>query len=192
VRQPCAAGTGAVCSGVRRHAANLVTLLRVVLAPLFALAVVAAERGASGWIAAALFAIVAYSDTVDGRIARRFGTASTAGRALDHGADITFLLTALGTYAWIGAAPWWVPVAVAGAFALYAVDWRWPPPRPPRWSADRVGHAGGVANWVLVGVLVGNCTVGLGWLPPAVILALCAAVPVYSGIAIAGRLAARR
>ena len=176
---------------VRRHAANLVTLLRVALAPAFVLAVLAAERGASGWIAAVLFAVVAASDAIDGRLARRFGTASSAGRALDHGADIAFLLTAFAVYVRIGALPWWVPVAVAAAFALYVVDARWPPPSPPRWQANRIGHLGGVANWVLVGVLIGNRTVGLGWLPPSLMLLLSTAVPLYSGVAIAGRLAAR-
>lgn len=177
---------------VRRHAANLLTLLRVALAPAFAAAVAAAEGGATGWWAALLFALVAVSDALDGWVARRFGTVSRAGRALDHGADIVFLLTALGTYVGMGAIPWWVPASVAASFGLYVVDARWPPPAPPRWRADRVGHFGGVANWVLVGVLVGNRTVGLGWLPPPVMLVLCAAVPVYSAAAIAGRLAGRQ
>lgn len=178
-------------AGVRRHAANLLSLLRVALAPAFAVAVTAAERGASGWWAALLFALVAISDAFDGRVARRFGTVSGAGRALDHGADIIFLLTALGTYVGVGAIPWWVPASVAASFGCYVVDARWPPPAPPRWRADRVGHLGGVGNWVLVGVLIGNRTVGLAWLPPPVMLALCAAVPLYSAAAIAGRLAAR-
>lgn len=177
---------------MRRHAANLITLLRVALAPPFAIAVLGAEHGTSGWIAAALFAVVAVSDAVDGPLARRLGTASRAGRVLDHGADIAFLVAAFATYVRIGAAPWWVPAAVIGAFGMYVVDARWPPPAPPRWMANRIGHAGGVANWVLVGVLVGNRTVGLGWLSPPAMLALCAAVPAYSGVAIAGRLAARR
>lgn len=177
---------------MRRHAANLLSLSRLALAPLFAAAVLAAERGATGWVAATLFALVIASDALDGRLARRLGTASAAGRAVDHGADIAFLLLAMTTYVAIGALPWWVPAAVAAAFAAYVRDWRWPAARPPRWRADRVGHVGGVCNWVLVGVLVGNRTVGLGWLPPSVLLLLFAAVPLYSGVAVAGRLAARR
>ena len=177
---------------VRRHAANLISLSRLILAPVFAYAVMAAERGRSGWFAAAVFVIVIATDTLDGRVARHFGSASSAGRAVDHGADIVFLLTAFATYVSIGAMPWWVPATVLGAFGLYVVDWRWPAARRPLWHADRIGHAGGVANWVLVGVLVGNRTVGLGWLPPWLMLMLFAAVPLYSGIAIAGRLAARR
>jgi hypothetical protein len=179
-------------SGVRRHAANALTLLRVALAPALACAVVAADRGATGWWAALLFAVAAGSDAADGHLARRLGTASGAGRAFDHGADILFLLAALGTYAGLGVIPWWVPAAVAASFGLYVVDARWPPPAPPRWRADRVGHLGGIANWVLVGVLVGDRSVGLAWLPPPLVLALCAAVPLYSAAAIGGRLAARR
>lgn len=177
--------------GVRRHAANAVTLLRPALAPLFAAAVLAAERGAGGWPAAGLFALVAASDALDGPLARRLGTASAAGRTLDHGSDIAFLLIALSTYVCIGAAPWWVPAAVAISFAAYALDARWRPDLRPRFAAQRVGHLGGVANYVLVGVLVGNRSVGLDWLPPALMQALFAAVPLYSGVAIAGRLAAR-
>ncbi|MBX3028031.1 CDP-alcohol phosphatidyltransferase family protein [bacterium] len=177
---------------MRRHAANLLSLSRVVLAPVFAAAALAAEQGASGWIAAAVFALVIASDAVDGRLARRFGTSSDAGRALDHGADIIFLLTAFAAYVWIGALSWWVPAAVGVAFALYVVDWRRPSARGPRWGADRIGHLGGVGNWVLLGVLIGNHTVGLGWLPPPVMRLLFALVLLYSAAAIAGRLAARR
>ena len=175
---------------VRRHAANLVTLLRPVLALPFACAVLAAAAGASGLYAALLFAVVAASDSIDGRLARHLAITSAAGRVLDHGSDIFFLLIALGAYVWIGAAPWWVPAAIAAAFAAYALDARWRPDVQPRWLAHRVGHAGGVANYVLVGVLVGNVSVGLGWIPPAVMAALFAAVPLYSGWAIAGRLTA--
>ena len=178
-------------AGVHRHAANALTLLRIALAPAFACVVVAAERGASGWAAALVFAVVAGSDVVDGRLARRFGTASRAGLAFDHGADILFLLTALGTYAALDAIPWWVPAAVAGSFGCYVLDALRPPPAPPRWGVDRLGHFGGVANWVMVGVLIGNRTVGLGWLPPPVMQALCAVVLLYSVAAIVGRLAAR-
>lgn len=187
---PSSAAVG-YAARVRHYAANALTLLRVALAPAFAAAVIAAEGGVSGWWAALLFTLVAISDALDGHLARRFGTASDRGRALDHGADILFLLTALATYTAVAAIPWWVPAAVAASFGWYAADAAWPPPVPARWRADRVGHLGGVANWVLVGVLVGNRTVGLEWLSPLVVGALCAAVPVYSAVAIAGRLAAR-
>lgn len=174
------------------QAANAVTLLRVALTPLFVWAVWAADDGGSGWPAAILFAAIAASDLLDGRLARRFGSASNTGRLLDHGADIAFLLSAYLAYVAIGAVPWWVPAAIAASFAVYVTDSLRRSGAQPRLLASRAGHVGGVANFVLIGILIGNRSLGLAWLPPAVMLALFAAVPVYSGIAIADRLWPRR
>lgn len=180
-------------SPLLRQAANGITLLRVALTPPFVLAVFAAEDGApAGRGAALLFAAIAASDIADGRLARRLGTASPVGRVLDHAADIAFLLAAWGAYVAIGAAPWWVPAAIAASFAVYVADSLRRSAARPRLLASRAGHLGGIANYVLIGVLIGNQSIGLEWLPPPVMLALFAAVPVYSGVAIVDRLAARR
>ena len=170
-----------------RHAANLVTLLRLALTVPFVLAVHAAHAGGSGWPAVGLFAVIAASDLADGHLARRFGAASMLGRVLDHGADIGFLLSALGTYVALGIAPWWVPAAIAAAFAVYvATSLRGG--GPPGLVGSRIGHLGGIANWVLVGVLVCNDSLGLDWLPRWLIGACFAAVPVYSGLSVINRL----
>ncbi|MGH7789679.1 MAG: CDP-alcohol phosphatidyltransferase family protein [Candidatus Binatia bacterium] len=175
---------------MRRQVANLVSLLRLVLTLPFLDAVGRAAHGASGWPAAGYFAAIALSDFVDGRIARRFGAASRGGRVLDHGADIVFLLSALGLYAALGLAPWWVPAAVAASFGVYVVDSARRSGGRPTLIGSRLGHLGGVGNYVVVGVLVGNETVGLHWLPPVVLSALFALVPLYSGASILSRLAA--
>lgn len=172
--------------------ANLVTLLRLALTPLFVWTVWRAAQGASGWPAALAYAAIALSDFVDGRIARRLGVASTVGRVLDHGADIAFLLAALVTYVRLGAAPWWVPAAIAASFAVYVVDSIRRQPARPQLIGSRLGHLGGIANYVLVAVLVGNVSVGLGWLPDWSMRLLFAAVPVYSGASILTRWRAAR
>jgi len=137
-----------------------------------------------------VFAAVTASDVVDGRVARRAGTASSAGRVFDHFADIGFLLSALGAYVAVGLAPWWVPTSIAAAFATYvATTWLAPSPGRARRGA-RIGHLGGIANFVVVGVLVCNHTAGLEWLGSGVLAALFALVPVYSGLAVAASLAA--
>jgi phosphatidylglycerophosphate synthase len=171
----------------RRHAANAVTGLRIALTPLFLLVVWRAAGGAPGWPAGVLFAVIAASDVADGRIARRFGAASRAGGILDPAADIGFLLAALVLYVRLGIAPWWVPAAIAASFTAYVVDSLRRDHRRIR-IGSRVGHVGGVLNFVLVGVLVFNQTVGLHWLPPWVSAALFALVPVYSGASILLRL----
>jgi len=104
-------------------AANSLTAARVLLAPAFvALAVRAQHALLCGWLAGVIFAAVASSDVLDGRVARRWASTSNAGRTFDHLADITFILSALGTYTALGIAPWWVPAAIAGSFAFYVLD----------------------------------------------------------------------
>lgn len=174
-------------------AADAITLLRVLLTPAFIAGVVQAQATpAAGWVAAAVFAIAAWSDVADGRIARRCGTASDRGRALDHFADIVFVLGALGAYVYLGVVPWWVPASIAGAFSVYVIDSWARTVVEPALVGSRLGHAGGVANYVLIGVLVFDQSAGLRWLPAPLFSMLFVLVPLYSGAGAALRLVARR
>ncbi len=172
---------------LKRSLANLVSTLRIVLTLPFAWSVLAAPRHGTGWLAAGLFAAIAVSDFVDGRIARRTGAASAAGQALDHGADIGFLLTSFAAYVALGAVPWWVPASIAAAFATYVADSLRRTERRPSLIGSRIGHAGGICNYALIGVLVGNYTMALNWLPRPLMQALFALVPLYSAASIASR-----
>jgi phosphatidylglycerophosphate synthase len=171
-----------------RHAANAVTALRIALTPVFLWGVLRVEDGGSGWPAAAVFTVVALTDFVDGRIARRLGAESASGRVLDHAADIAFILASLGAYVGLGVVPWWVPASIVAAFAVYVVDSLRRSGVQPSLISSRIGHAGGVCNYALIGVLVGNDTVGLGWLPPWVMRLLFTLVPIYSAASILTRL----
>lgn len=177
----------------RLNLANAITAARLIATPLFVLCVVnAAESPLAGWTAGLLFAVAAWSDVVDGRIARRRGTVSEGGRILDHFADIVFILVGLGTYAHLGLAPWWVPASIAASFSFYVVDsWVRSAPVKPTLIGSRIGHVGGIANYVLIGVLVFNDSAGLHWLPPRLVGGLFLLVPVYSGAAIGTRLFGR-
>jgi phosphatidylglycerophosphate synthase len=181
-------------TGLKMHGANMLTGGRVVLTPVFAGAVaLAAHMPACGRLAAAVFAIVALSDVLDGRLARRWGTANADGRTFDHLADITFILAALVTYARVSIVPWWVPAAVAGSFGFYVFDsWAHTSVGSRNLLGSRVGHAAGVLNYALIGVVVFNNTVGIGLLSPALLRKLCWLVPLYSVAAVVTRLAGRR
>jgi len=170
-----------------RHAANAITALRIVLTPVFVWCVLRGSAGGARWPAALVFTLVAISDFVDGRIARRLGAAGAIGQALDHAADITFLLVSLGLYVALGAAPWWVPASIAAAFGVYVADSLRRSGARRHLIGSRIGHLGGICNYVLVGVLVGNVTLDLQWLPPWLMRALFALVPLYSGASIASR-----
>jgi phosphatidylglycerophosphate synthase len=178
---------------LRPHAANALTAARLVLTPLFVVAVWSAgERRVWGVLAVALFAVVAASDVWDGRVARRFGSDSSAGRVFDHFADIGFIVVALSAYVWLGTAPWWVPASIAASFGFYVVDsWSRPTVRGGL-IGSRIGHAAGVLNYGLIGVLVCNNSAGIHLLSDSVLCILFGLVPIYSGLAVATRLAARR
>lgn len=173
-----------------RQAANAVTALRIGLTPLFVWSVWRTPSGGA-WEPAVLFGLIAVSDFVDGRIARRFGAQSDGGRVLDHAADITFILAAFGSYVALGIAPWWVPASIAAAFATYVVDSLLRSGPRPLLIGSRIGHLGGVANWTLIGVLVGNESVGLAWLPAWFLQLLFALVPLYCAASILSRVAPR-
>ena len=55
---------------------------------------------------------------------------------------------------------------------------------------SRVGHAAGVLNYALIGVVVTDRSTGLHLLPEALLHGLFCLVPVYSALAIATRLVA--
>jgi phosphatidylglycerophosphate synthase len=169
-------------------AADAITAARLVTTPFFIVCILHAPTSRfAGWTACVLFALAAWSDVADGRLARKRGTASDGGRILDHFADIVFILGAFGTYVYVGIAPWWVPASIAAAFFFYVFDsWIRTSPITPSLIGSRVGHAGGVANWVLIGVLAFNDSAGLRWLSPEFVAVLFALVPVYSAAAIAG------
>jgi cardiolipin synthase len=83
--------------------ANKITILRILIVPLFVLQMIyyvtpfAPGEGALWhlWFAIALFAVAAISDGVDGYIARRYNQKTTLGTILDPIADKLLLVSAL-------------------------------------------------------------------------------------------------
>ena len=69
-----------------------------------------------------LYALAIGTDLADGVVARRRGTASAFGRALDHGSDFVFVCSGLFAAAALDLVPWLLPWLVALAFAQYAID----------------------------------------------------------------------
>lgn len=175
-----------------RHAANALTAYRVVAAPVFATAVLSKEPW-HGVLAAALFCGAAVSDVYDGRLARYFGQASTGGRVFDHFADIGFLLVSYSALVVAGLVPWWVPGAIGTSFLVYVIDSLWrPAPLRAGLVGSRIGHFGGIANYVVLGVVTFDAVVGLRVLPDVIHRLLFAAVPLYSGASVAVRLFSAR
>lgn len=106
------------------HPANLLTLTRLVFAPLLFWLVLDAEetRGAS-WAAFGLAFALASTDFFDGRLARRANVVSRSGAFLDPLADkvvilgTAFCLVEVQRY-------WWVPVTLMAVRELGITAWR--------------------------------------------------------------------
>ena len=138
--------------------AHALTGARLILTPVFLVAVEAAMQrptlGRIGWVVG-LFAAICASDYCDGPLARALDRSSDWGRLLDNAADVTFLLVTLGYLTSRGVVPWWIPAAVGGAFAQYAIDSWWLSRHAPRITlvSNPIGHWAGVLNYAGVGVM---------------------------------------
>jgi CDP-diacylglycerol---glycerol-3-phosphate 3-phosphatidyltransferase len=93
------------------NAANALTVLRLVLVPVFVTCLV---TGGPGWRFAALaaFIIASVTDLLDGRIARSRGLITDFGKIADPIADKALTGSALITLSALGQLPWWVTVVV--------------------------------------------------------------------------------
>lgn len=132
--------------------ANLITLLRIAMIPLF------------GWLwirrqpaAAWTFALIASTDALDGFLARRLHQQSRIGRLLDPAADKCLALVALLLGLYLRVLPIWFVVAVVGrdavisaAAAGFAFIWRDARFGPQAWRPSRIGKAATVALSVTV------------------------------------------
>lgn len=108
-------------SGLPAHAvvplmniANLLTISRLVLVPVFLLALFAADGQDTGWrlVAAMVFAVAAITDHVDGRLARKLRLVTDFGKIADPIADKALIGAALIGLSMLGELPWWVTIVI--------------------------------------------------------------------------------
>jgi CDP-diacylglycerol--glycerol-3-phosphate 3-phosphatidyltransferase len=101
----------------RRAAAFLqgITYLRIALVPVVMALVLAGDRVRYGYaIAAVLFAAAAFTDFVDGRLARRWKQVSDLGSFLDTTADKLLVAGALVALVSVGRASPWIAFLIIG------------------------------------------------------------------------------
>ncbi|MET3568271.1 CDP-diacylglycerol--glycerol-3-phosphate 3-phosphatidyltransferase [Leifsonia sp. 98AMF] len=93
---------------------NAITVVRILLAPLFVWMLLA-DGGDDGWLrwaAAVLFIVAIATDGVDGALARRQGLVTDLGKLLDPIADKVLTGGALIALSILGELPWWVTVVI--------------------------------------------------------------------------------
>ena len=97
---------------------NLLTLIRILLVPVLVVVLLQATPHGS-WVAAAVFALAAITDTLDGYLARSRRSVTTFGKVMDPIADKLLIAAALISLVSVGrVAPWAAMVIIAREFAV--------------------------------------------------------------------------
>ena len=91
-----------------RHIPNLICLIRIALI----WPIVAALEDGAMTRALALFVVAAFSDGLDGYLAKRCSWTSELGKVLDPLADKLLLVVVFVALAWLGLVPWWLTAVV--------------------------------------------------------------------------------
>jgi CDP-diacylglycerol---glycerol-3-phosphate 3-phosphatidyltransferase len=93
------------------NVANALTIVRILLVPVFVVCLVA---GGTGWrlTALAVFAVASVTDLVDGRLARSRGLVTDFGKIADPIADKALTGAALITLSALGELPGWVTAVI--------------------------------------------------------------------------------
>ncbi len=103
------------------NTANKLTMLRVILIPVFLL-VLYLDFNGSNYVAAIVFAVASLTDFVDGQIARRRGMVTDFGKFMDPLADKVLVIAALLWFAERGLMPAWaVLIVIVREFAVTAL-----------------------------------------------------------------------
>lgn len=111
---PSAASGGGPARVSNWNLPNAITVVRILLAPLFVWMLLA-DGGDDGWLrwaAAALFILAIATDGVDGALARRKGLVTDLGKLLDPIADKVLTGGALIALSILGELPWWVTIVI--------------------------------------------------------------------------------
>ncbi|CAN5851212.1 CDP-diacylglycerol--glycerol-3-phosphate 3-phosphatidyltransferase [soil metagenome] len=94
--------------------ANALTALRLVLVPVFLLALFSGDghENSSRIAAFAIFTVAVITDRFDGQLARNYGMVTEFGKLADPIADKTLIGAALIGLSMLGDLPWWVTVLI--------------------------------------------------------------------------------
>jgi CDP-diacylglycerol--glycerol-3-phosphate 3-phosphatidyltransferase len=162
--------------------ANQLTILRLLLVPVFAVALLWDGGDSSGWrvTAFAVFAVASWTDRIDGQLARSRGLVTSFGKLADPIADKALIGTALIGLSLLDLLPWWVTAIVVvretGVTLL-------------RFWVIRHGvipaSRGGKLKTLLQGVAIGLYVLPLsGWLGTAraVVMVVAVVVTVVTGV----------
>lgn len=158
------------------NVANALTVLRLVLVPVFLVALFQDGGDSAAWRVAAFvaFAVASVTDRIDGELARRHNLVTDFGKIADPIADKALIGAALIGLSVLDELPWWVTVVIlvreVGVTALRLVVIR-----HGVMPASRGGKLKTMLQSLAIGLLVLPTT---GWLEAVALLVMAVAVVV--------------
>lgn len=95
--------------------ANILTVLRIALVPVFLVTLFMDDGHSTFWriIATIVFAVAAITDRIDGQLARKYGLVTDFGKLADPIADKALIGAALVGLSVLGDLSWWVTAIIA-------------------------------------------------------------------------------
>ena len=108
-------GSSPVGAAPLLNIANVLTVLRIALVPVFLWSLFADGGHDTRWRLAAfgIFVVAAITDRVDGQLARKHGLVTEFGKMADPIADKALIGAALVGLSLLGDLPWWITVVIA-------------------------------------------------------------------------------
>ena len=92
---------------------NALTVLRLVLVPIFVVLGLQSQSWSALWAAFFVFAVAAITDRFDGELARSWGQITDFGRIADPIADKALTLCGFALLSYQGFLPWWLTILIA-------------------------------------------------------------------------------
>lgn len=92
--------------------ANIITIVRILFAPVFVWLILIDPLGPLRWVALTLFVVGTVSDGLDGYLARSRNLGTDLGVLLDPIADKVLIGAGLVVLSMVGEMPWWVTIVV--------------------------------------------------------------------------------
>lgn len=107
--------SGTVVKAPLLNVANVLTVVRIALVPVFLWALLRDGGQETDWrlIAFGIFVVAAITDRVDGQLARKYGLVTDFGKMADPIADKALIGAALIGLSILGILPWWITIVIA-------------------------------------------------------------------------------
>jgi CDP-diacylglycerol--glycerol-3-phosphate 3-phosphatidyltransferase len=159
---------------------NIVSVGRVLLTPLLVWLILLRTETAS-YVAAAVFVAGAFSDALDGYLARRHKMVTSTGIWLDPLSDKLFVAVPIVTMAAIGTFPWWAALVIIAREVAVTALRAWLGSRHTPMPASVVAKMKTASQLLAIALYLLPEDAGLHWLAFPVLL-VAVTLTVYSGV----------